>query len=264
MKMFNQSEIRPGKESRPTNTGRSIFKAIAVAAIIIILVIATRRFDLQQLLRSALAWISALGPMGPIIFVVLYILACVLLLPGSILTLGAGVIFGLINGSIAVSIGATLGATCAFLVGRYLARGWVAKRISGNAKFRSVDDAVAREGWKIVFLTRLSPVFPFNVLNYAFGLTRVKIRHYVFASWLGMMPGTVMYVYIGSLAGDLANLGVGGHTRAPAEWILYAVGLLATILVTVFVTRLAKKALTVRIKTKGAGPCRKAGIITRW
>jgi uncharacterized membrane protein YdjX (TVP38/TMEM64 family) len=132
-------------------------------------------------------------------------MACILLLPGSILTLGAGVLFGVVNSSIAVSIAATLGATCAFLVGRYLPRVWVAKRIANNDKFKAVDEAVAKEGWKIVLLTRLSPVFPFNLLNYAFGLTQVRVRHYFFASWLGMIPGTIMYVYIGSLAGGRAH-----------------------------------------------------------
>ncbi len=229
------------------STGGTITKAILVAVVIVVLVIAAKYFDLQQVFRDALAWISGLGPLGPLIFVTLYILACVLLLPGSILTLGAGVVFGVVKGSIAVSIGATLGATCAFLVGRYLTRDWVARWIAGNEKFKAVDEAVAREGWKIVLLTRLSPVFPFNLLNYAFGLTKVSLRHYFFASWLGMIPGTVMYVYIGSLAGDLASLGAGGRTRTTAEWILYGVGLLATVGVTVFVTRLARKALASRI-----------------
>jgi uncharacterized membrane protein YdjX (TVP38/TMEM64 family) len=114
----------------------SVIKAVAVVAVIVALVIATQRFDLQQLFRNALAWISSLGPIGQLIFVALYIIACVLLLPGSILTLGAGVVFGVVNGSIAVSIGATLGATCAFLVGRYLARDWEAKRIAGKENSR--------------------------------------------------------------------------------------------------------------------------------
>jgi uncharacterized membrane protein YdjX (TVP38/TMEM64 family) len=248
------SEEKKGRKSVsrlsiPASGRKNALKASAAAAAIILLVIATRRFDLHLLLREALAAISGLGPAGPVLFVALYILATVLLLPGSILTLGAGAVFGVVKGSIAVSIGATLGATCAFLVGRYLARDWVAKRISGNPKFESIDDAVAREGWKIVVLTRLSPIFPFNLLNYAFGLTRVGIRHYFFASWLGMIPGTVMYVYIGSLAGDLAGLGAGGDARTAGEWILYGVGLLATIGVTVFVTRLARRALAERIHT---------------
>jgi uncharacterized membrane protein YdjX (TVP38/TMEM64 family) len=125
----------------------------------------------------------------------------------------------------------------------------VAKGITGKEKFKAVDEAVAREGWKIVLLTRLSPVFPFNLLNYAFGLTQVSVKHYFFASWLGMIPGTIMYVYIGSLAGDLASLAAGGRTKTLGEWILYWVGLLATILVTVFVTCLAKRALAMRMSS---------------
>lgn len=232
-----------------TTVSRSgmVSKALLVAVVIAGIVIAAKYFNLQQVLRDALAWISGLGALGLLIFIALYILACVLLLPGSVLTLGAGVIFGVVRGSIAVSIGATLGATCAFLVGRYLARNWVAKRIAGNDKFLAVDEAVGKEGWKIVLLTRLSPVFPFNILNYAYGLTKVSLRHYFFASWVGMIPGTVMYVYLGSLAGDLASLGAAGRTRTTEEWVLYGVGLLATVAVTVFVTRLARKALASRI-----------------
>jgi uncharacterized membrane protein YdjX (TVP38/TMEM64 family) len=123
----------------------------------------------------------------------------------------------------------------------------VAGRIAGNRRFEAVDEAVGREGWKIVLLTRLSPLFPFNLLNYAFGLTRVSLKHYFFASWLGMTPGTAVYVYIGSLVGDMARLGGGGQARTAGEWILYGIGLLATITVTVFVTRLARKALSTRI-----------------
>src|SRR5690606_28498352 len=112
----------------------------------------------------------------------------VLLIPGSALTLGAGALFGVFWGTVYASTGATLGATCAFLIGRYLARDWVAARIARRPAFVAIDRAVAEEGWKIVGLTRLSPIFPFVLLNYAFGLTRVSLRDYVFASWLGMLP----------------------------------------------------------------------------
>lgn len=224
-------------------------KAILATVVIVVLVVAVKHFDLQQVCRDVLAWISGLGPLGLLIFITLYIVACVFLLPGSVLTLGAGIVFGVVMGFVAVSIGSTLGATCAFLVGRYLARGWVAGRIAGNEKFKAVDEAVAQEGWKIVLLTRLSPIFPFNLLNYAFGLTKVSLKHYFVASWLGMIPGTVMYVYIGSLIGDLAQLDAGGRARTTAEWILYGSGLLATVVVTVFVTRLARRALAGRISS---------------
>ena len=173
----------------------------------------------------------------------LYILATVLFVPGSILTLGAGFVFGVVRGMVYVSIASTIGATLAFLIGRYLARDWILRKVEGNRKFKAIDNAVGREGWKIVALTRLSPIFPFNLLNYAYGLTRVNLRAYVLTSWVAMLPGTLMYVYIGSLAGDLATLGTGARTRTPLEWALYGLGLAATLAVTIYVTFLARKAV---------------------
>ncbi len=231
----------------PEKNQGSKVKSILILLAVIGLMAAAKYFHVQELLKKSLDWIAGLGPLGFLIFVGIYILACVFFIPGSVLTLGAGVLFGVLKGSVLVSVASTLGATSAFLVGRYLARGWVAKKIEGNAKFKAIDEAVAQEGWKIVGLTRLSPVFPFNLLNYAFGLTQVSLRHYFFASWVGMMPGTVMYVYIGSLAGDLATLGTQGRTRTPGEWALYAVGLAATVVVTVYVTTIARKALKKRV-----------------
>ena len=227
-----------------------VIKIIIILAVIAALMVAAQLLNLKQGFRDMLAWISGLGSLGPLVFIALYILVCVLLLPGSIPTLGAGVVFGVVKGFIVVSVGSTLGATCAFLIGRYLVRDWISGKIAGNEKFKAIDEAVGRQGWKIVLLTRLSPIFPFNLLNYAFGLTKVSLKHYFFASWVGMIPGTVMYVYIGSLAGDLAKLGTGQRTRTTSEWILYGVGLLATLAVTVFVTRVAKKALAVRISSE--------------
>lgn len=220
-------------------------KIALLVLVAVTVIVGANYFNLQQLLKAMLSWIDNLGQLGMIIFIVIYILAAILFLPGSMLTLGAGVLFGLAKGSIVVSIGSTLGATCAFLIGRYLARDLVGRQIADNKKFKAVDEAVAKEGWKIVLLTRLSPVLPFNLLNYTFGLTKVRLKHYFFASWLGMLPGTIMYVYIGSLAGDLAHLGRSGHTRSTTEWMLYAIGLLATVAVTIFITRLAKKALAI-------------------
>jgi uncharacterized membrane protein YdjX (TVP38/TMEM64 family) len=228
---------------------KRIFKFSLAAAVVIGIFLAARHPGLQEALKETLSWISGLGPLGYLLFVFLYILACIAFLPGVILTLGAGFIFGVVKGTIAVSVGSILGATCAFLVGRYLTRDWVAGRIAGNPRFRAVDEAVGREGWKIVLLTRLSPVFPFNLLNYAFGLTSVRLKHYFFASWAGMIPGTIMYVYLGSLAGSLAALGGGERQRSTGEWVLYGIGLLATIAVTVFVTRLARKALATHISS---------------
>ena len=242
-----QAQNEPGavartQESTASRTS-SRWRWVLYACAGLVIVLAVKYFHVQALLKAALDWIGKLGPWGPVIFVGLYVVATVLFVPGSVLTLGAGAVFGVALGSVCVSISATLGATAAFLVGRYLARDAIARKIEKNEKFVTIDRAVADEGWKIVLLTRLSPVFPFTLLNYAFGLTRVKLSHYVLASWIGMMPGTVMYVYLGSLV----NVGAGHRQRTTGEWVLYGVGLLATVTVTIFVTRLARKALAKRI-----------------
>jgi uncharacterized membrane protein YdjX (TVP38/TMEM64 family) len=194
-----------------------------------------------------LKWIESLGYIGGIAFMGIYIIATVAFLPGSILTLGAGVVFGIVFGAIYVFVGATLGAIAAFLVGRYIARGWVSQKIADNQKFAAIDRAVAHEGFKIVLLTRLSPIFPFNLLNYAFGVTGVSLKDYALAS-IGMLPGTIMYVYIGSLAGDLARIGGENQPTNPTiQWIIRIVGFIATVAVTVYVTGIARKALAERV-----------------
>jgi uncharacterized membrane protein YdjX (TVP38/TMEM64 family) len=200
-------------------------------------------FNPQALLRKALQWIDGLDAVGALAFILLYVVATVAFLPGSILTLGAGVVFGVVLGTVYVFIGATIGAAAAFLVGRYVARDWVAAKIAGNAKFQAIDEAVGREGFKIVLLTRLSPIFPFNLLNYAYGVTGVSLKNYVLAS-IGMLPGTLMYVYIGSLAGNIATIGTESQPDEPGvQWAIRIIGLIATIAVTVYVTKVARKAL---------------------
>jgi uncharacterized membrane protein YdjX (TVP38/TMEM64 family) len=237
--------------ARPKSNVPVMVKLAVLTVIIVGIVLAAGHYNLQQMSRDALLWIDKAGPVGPLIFFVLYVVACVFMLPGAILTIGAGAVFGVIHGSLLVSLSSTAGAAAAFLVGRYLARDMVARRVEKNATFRAVDEAVATEGWKIVGLLRLSPVFPFNLLNYTLGLTRVSLSSYVLASWIGMMPGTVMYVYLGSLAGSLAELGVraGAITRSPVEWGLYIVGLVATIAVTLVITRIARRALGQRMQS---------------
>ncbi len=200
-------------------------------------------FNPQMWLVNALEWIDGLGTVGAIAFIVIYMISAVAFLPGSVLTLGAGVVFGVVLGSIYVFIGATIGATLAFLVVRYVARGWVAEKIAGNQKFKAIDEAVGQEGLKIVLLTRVSPIFPFNLLNYAYGVTKVSLKDYVIGS-LGMIPGTIMYVYIGSLAGNLATIGAGTTEANPvAQWTIRIIGFIATVAVTLYVTKVAKKAL---------------------
>ncbi|MCA2658339.1 MAG: TVP38/TMEM64 family protein [Microcystis sp. M049S2] len=200
-------------------------------------------FNPQTILFHTLTWVDSLGAVGAIAFIIIYILATVAFFPGSILTLGAGVVFGVVLGSFYVFIGATIGATAAFLVGRYLARGWVAEKIQGNNKFQAIDEAVRKEGLKIVLLTRLSPIFPFTLLNYAYGVTGVSLKDYLLGC-AGMIPGTIMYVYIGSLAGNLATIGTSAPATNPAlQWTIRLIGFIATVAVTFYVTKIARQAL---------------------
>jgi uncharacterized membrane protein YdjX (TVP38/TMEM64 family) len=194
-------------------------------------------------LVSLLEWTQGLGVWGPVFVAAFYIVACVLFLPGSVLTLGTGFIFKLLVGTITVSIGSTIGACVAFLVGRTIGRNWIATRVAANPKFAAIDNAVGRQGFKIVLLTRLSPIFPFNLLNYAFGLTKVSIGKYALASWIGMFPGTLMYVYFGAGLRSLADAATGKVETGIAGRVFFWFGLAATIAVTVFVTHIARKAL---------------------
>ena len=189
------------------------------------------------------AWVEGLGVLGPLVFVAGYAVAVVAFAPGSVLTLAAGAIFGLAKGTLYVFVAATLGASAAFLVARHLARGAVERRLAGNARFAAIDRAVGEQGRKIVFLLRLSPVFPFNLLNYALGLTRVRFADY-FVACAGMLPGTLLFVYYGKLAGDVAQLAGGaGVQRGAGDWAVLLLGLAATVAVTTVVTRAARAAL---------------------
>lgn len=188
-------------------------------------------------------WVAGLGLWAPLVYIIGYAVATVLLVPGSLLTLAGGAVFGLAQGTLYVFIGASLGATAAFLVARYLARRAVERRLVGNPRFAAIDRAVGDEGRKIVFLLRLSPVFPFVLLNYGLGLTQVKLRDYVIAL-SGMLPATLLYVYYGKVVGDVAALAAGAAPeKEVADYIVLGVGLLATLLVTTLVTRIATRAL---------------------
>jgi len=239
-----------GPTGRP-GTSVSPGRLLVITAVIAAVVAAALFLPVREWLLAFLGWSRGLGVWGPIALAALYVAACVLFLPGALLTLGAGFAFGLVRGLLAAMAGSLLGAAAAFLLGRTVARRWVARKVSGSPAFRAVDAAVGREGFKIVLLTRLSPVFPFNLLNYAFGVTRVSFRDYFFASWLGMFPGTVMYVYLGSAAQSLAELAAGSGGGATAQRVLLGVGLLATVAVTVVITRIARRALRGAIGAQG-------------
>jgi uncharacterized membrane protein YdjX (TVP38/TMEM64 family) len=200
-------------------------------------------FPLKEWLVKALEWTQGLGVWGPVFVAAFYIIACILFLPGSVLTLGAGFLFKVITGTITVSIGSTLGACAAFWVGRTFARAWISHKVEANEKFAAIDKAVGQQGFKIVLLTRLSPIFPFNLLNYAFGLTRVSFWKYALASWIGMIPGTIMYVYFGAGLRSLTDIAAGKVETGRAGQVFFWLGMGATIVVTVYVTRIARKAI---------------------
>lgn len=220
-------------------------KIVIAVAIVASLVALYMLLPVNEWIQSALDWIESLGPIGAVVFVLFYILLAILFIPGSLLTIFAGAAYGVLWGTICVSIGSTVGASLAFLIGRHFARSKIEEKLEGDKKFEALDQAVALEGWKIVLLTRLTPIFPFNLLNYAYGLTKVKFSHYVLASWIGMIPGTVLYVYIGSLVNAVSDAG----SKSTAQWIGYGIGFVATVLVTVFITKIAKKALSRKITT---------------
>ncbi|MGB8691858.1 MAG: TVP38/TMEM64 family protein [Microcoleus sp.] len=237
-------------QAQNPNYPRNIFKRrllfFSIALFLALLILATKSSYVQDCCRNVLMRIEDLGTWRPIAFVITYNLATILFIPGSVLTLGGGVLFGLWWGSIYVFVAATLGATFAFLIGRYLSRDRVVKYMEAHPKFQALDRAVSQEGLKIVFLTRLCPLFPFNLLNYALGITQVSLKDYILGSF-GMIPGTVMYVYSGSLVGDLAAIGaVTGCTNpqdSAVKWLINIISFIATVAVTVSITRIANKAL---------------------
>lgn len=215
---------------------------VALGAVVLVLFGRT----LAGFLPGFVAYVERLGAWGPVVFVLGYAAAAVAFVPGSLLTLAAGALFGVARGAVYVMLGATLGATLAFLVARYAARGAVERRLATDARFAAVDAAVARRGLWVTFLLRLSPVLPFTLLNYALGVTRVRLAHYVLAC-AGMLPGTLLYVYTGRVAGDVARAaagdGAGAGARGAGYYAVLALGLAATLAVTVLVTRIARRAL---------------------
>jgi uncharacterized membrane protein YdjX (TVP38/TMEM64 family) len=218
-----------------------ILRWSAIALALAVLLLLGRR--LAAAIPAFAAWVEGLGAWGGIAFVAGYALAVIAFVPGSLLTLAAGAIFGLARGTFYVLLAATLGATGAFLVARHLVRPWVERRMAASPRFDAIDRAIASQGRRIVFLLRLSPAFPFTLLNYALGVTRVRFADYVVAS-LGMLPGTLLYVYYGKLAGEVARLAGGAEApRGVGYYAVLALGLAATIAVTTQVTRLARRAL---------------------
>jgi uncharacterized membrane protein YdjX (TVP38/TMEM64 family) len=207
-------------------------------------------YPFRETLQNSWLWLMGLGSSDPLTFIVFFNLATAFCIPASLLAMRAGFVFGLGLGSLYVLIAAIIGATVAFLMGRYLAHGWVWRKVQHNVRFHAIAQAVAQEGWKIVLLTRLSPLFPFNLTNYAFGMTQISLKQYIFGS-VGIVPGTILYTYIGFLAHELSTTGLSTSSMPLgvqiAQWGLRLMGLIATVIVTLYLNRVAKIALHQRM-----------------
>lgn len=232
---------------------------LASLARVLLIVLVVAALAAAALFLPIADWISALaerarstGATGVVLFFVAYVAATVLFLPGSLLTLAAGFAYGPVWGLALASPASVAGATCAFVLGRTLLRDWAAARVQRSARARAVDAAVAREGFKIVLLLRLSPLFPFNALNYLLSLTQVRLASYVLASFIGMLPATALYVYLGSLAPAAAELSSQASGAGTTRTLLYAAGLLATVAVVVIGARAARRALDVELQERAS------------
>lgn len=224
-----------------TLTGRAARALLGLLAIVAgVLVVRSQGHHVASLL----SWVQGLGWWAPLAYGAIYALAVPFAVPGSLLTLTGGALFGLWPGVPVVFCGATVGSSLAFLVSRYLARPWVEAWAARSPRLVALDRAVAAEGTRLVFLLRLTPLIPFTVLNYLLGLTRLRWRDMLLAS-PGMLPGTFLYVYYGHVIGDVAAVAAGARPpRSPAQYAILAIGLAAAALVAVRVASLARRALT--------------------
>jgi uncharacterized membrane protein YdjX (TVP38/TMEM64 family) len=221
---------------------------VALGVLVLVgLVVVSQTLPIRAWLLAAVEWTDRLGFVGALVFGGLYIVATVVVIPGAILTMGAGYLWGVLWGTILISVASTLGAVLAFVLGRSIARERVrrwARDAEQSDRIHALDRAIEQEGFKVVFLLRLVPVIPFNVLNYLLGLTGVSFGRYVLASWVGMLPGTILYVYIGAAAGRLTELAASGGGEVPTyRYILFGAGMVAVIVLVTTVTRRARSEL---------------------
>jgi uncharacterized membrane protein YdjX (TVP38/TMEM64 family) len=213
-------------------------RGVAIVAGVIALAAAAHFLPVARGLAALEHWVRGHGLLGAVVYAGVYVLAALLFVPGSVLTLAAGAIFGALWGTLLVSLASTTAAALAFLIARHVARAAVERMAHRDRRFAALDQAIREGGWRIVVLLRLSPVVPFSLSNYLYGLTPVDFGPYVLASWAAMLPATVLYVSLGA-AGRAA---AGGHRR-PAEWVLIGAGIAASLVATVMITRAARSRL---------------------
>ena len=221
---------------------------ISVLAILAALTTLIAILPIRHYIIIVLTWTRELGPLGPLAIIALYLITCVLFLPRSIVSLGAGFLFSVGTGLATVSIGSTLGACAAFLVGRTLVRKWLFQKVSGSLIFNAVNQATMRQGFRFILLTRLNFILPFSMLNYVSSLTSISLWKFALASFIGMLPGSIVYVYLGQAAGSLLKAVTGNIQQTPAQQLLFWIGLAITLIVSILVTLYARRALRAAIK----------------
>lgn len=233
-----------GNQQELASIPAGVWSRLALVAILAVLFVsAFWLLPLPEYFRQLLAWLESHGRWGPVLLAAIYVAACSVALPVWPLTMGAGFLFGLSVGFIVVMTGDTLGAVAAFLISRGFARRMIEARLMRHSKYAAIDRAISHEGFKIVFLLRLSPAVPYNVLNYVLGLTGISLSRYASASFLGMMPGALLYVYLGTAVKSLADLYSGQVQHGKFYYTMLVLGLAATLAVTVLLARTATRAV---------------------
>jgi len=196
---------------------------------------------------GAMEWVRHSGWLGCVGFVVLYVVSCVFFLPGSVLTVGAGAVFGTALGTLLVAISATAGATLNFVTSRYLARAWVLRKFGDHPRFHSLEESIGRRGWKLILISRLSPIFPHSLVSYSAGLSRMPLPQYILASLVGFIPLSAAYVYTGEVVGKMVAVR-GPHNMDPTSWWVSFAGIVATVVVVVLSAHAAAVGLRAPIK----------------
>lgn len=192
--------------------------------------------------HALLETLEALGPLAALAYVPLYVLGSFLLIPGPVLGIAAGVLFGMPLGFIAISLSSLVSAATAFLAGRYWSGAWANRKMESDPRIHALERAICGRGWRMLALLRLTAVLPFSFMNYMLGLSRVRLVDYLTATWVGMIPGALLYAWIGATAGEIA-LQKGGREKAPAEWVLFAITIFVTTAISSYATHAARKAM---------------------
>lgn len=220
-------------------------KIISIAAIAIVVILAIIfREPLKDSLISLNQWINENKLLGSFLFVLIYTIAPIFFLPVNIFSVSAGWSFGIFYGVLLVSLAATLSCVVTFLMGRFIFRDWLEKKAEENKKIKAVKKAVNDKGWKIVALSRFSPILPFSILNYSYGASDIPFWQFTLASALAMIPGTCVYVYGGTLIKNLGDYGSSENGMSVPQMTLFGFGIVATIVLIIYLTKQAKEALS--------------------